>query len=384
MSFKIINLNSSYNVSEETRQFIISNLSFLANVWKRVNVFLVDEVLMDEIIPPQSRIYLDPNCVAEMLQHNEEQNEQHEHEGLPQDAGSELESAEDLWRRLEQCGRPNGTISFRGAYTKRIRPEQDLAIKEQMCIRIPFSDALGERNQALPGKTDTGSMMTLKNFNEFVNHLMGIGTVSKHDLNKMKAVTLQHFDILPEGEVIFICMERIAAAAKKMNTIPGFIRRDINDVMKNLIASVIIHELAHAYLRTNYTRYTTIWGRMIEESLITAYTLTLMQNDPSSVPVLIQDISNQPLEYRGYTYFNQFTQSGLRQLFDAWKHDNSQRFLKLCPTKSLLSQYGGKIGPWPAAGTDKEFDKYIDTICSSYDSYWMVLAKEILEKAIGV
>jgi len=50
------------------KEFCVSHINFLAHTWNKIPVYLIDEVLMNHVYPPQKRILLKEECVKYFMQ----------------------------------------------------------------------------------------------------------------------------------------------------------------------------------------------------------------------------------------------------------------------------------------------------------------------------
>lgn len=112
-----------------------------------------------------------------------------------------------------------------------------------------------------------------------------------HQLDKMILAEIEKLgkSIDVNFPAVFICPERIKSWAKKLK---------ISQTL--LSAKVLYHELGHAYIH-NPNR-TGLAHKIIEESYCNAIAFSRF-SDPDDIEAVMKAISEQPFEYRGYTYF---------------------------------------------------------------------------------
>lgn len=110
---------------------------------------------------------------------------------------------------------------------------------------------------------------------------------------------------------ILICPERVLSWAQELYISP-----------KTLFELVYFHELAHAYIHCDFRDYQKPWYRIIEEAYCNAVSFVRFKIEKEISDVRIA-ISEQPVEYRGYTFFvNNFSVSfSSSYLFDYFDID---------------------------------------------------------------
>lgn len=351
---------------------MIQYLGLLLSVWQRVPIYAVDRELMDMIAPP--RRTLDPDCVSEIMRSLEGDFRTHPHNrDVDYQPYENLDKAELLWGQLSECGRDR--VVTRGVYIQRLEPACLQLLRDRVLIRVPFADALGEAEA--PNVTDLSGVPTLR---ELTDVLGGIRRLTKaSSLGTLESVVEKHIQALPAGECIFICMERVVTDAKRINGIYGFKGIALGEIIDTITVSIILHELMHAYLNTESARYGELWGRLIEESLVTAYTLEALKQMPG-MRILIKDLSELPLEYRASTYFDGRSLRELTLILEAWKANDARKCMRLCPPSGLLAHCGGKIEIWRSG--DYLFDRFEATMSHPPEPYWRLLGEEILGRMV--
>ncbi|MEG0772626.1 EVE domain-containing protein [Clostridium sp.] len=270
---KIININSTINVTRTMENYCISKLSYLnckeldevisdvrkvcspylnddwlwqthecANYWENAHIYLVNEELMDHIHHPCSNLSIDENYFKDLLPELKETKELNE------------DRINGVWERIKD------------------------------------------------GRKSTHAMGV------YFSHL------SIDKLNKIK----EEFNLNIENrDVIFICPERVYKWC------------DNNEVTFPIaFAMVVIHELAHFYI--NYKKrvqgidtdyYGEPWGKVIEESI--ANVLAYNRFSENERAVLRKLIGKQPIEYRACIFWILLSEKEAVRTAVHWAHVNS-------------------------------------------------------------
>ncbi len=334
MSIKVFNINSSYNVREETLQFSLNHSGFLYNLGRSVPVYLVDKDLMDTICPPQIRRVMEPDYVQEILRSFDEEDGVKAKSNDCQQPLDWLKNPENLtslaerfWRLMEDSLQGSVAVSFRAVYCGSLGTLEVEEIERRVRIRIPFTCNLGENRQACPGRLN--GVPTLGDLACYQKIFGRLGKISSDpNIADLQSIIEQHQLVVPRDEAILICMERIVHDARRIQETWDFRHLDLDSLVEIIFAAQFLDQLAHAYMKTEPARYYTPWGRVMEEGLVAAYAMSCFE-DEQSRSVLKAYLSRQLLEYRGFNYFEKFSQSDLKRLLQAWSRNNVRRYLEL-------------------------------------------------------
>ena len=98
-------------------------------------------------------------------------------------------------------------------------------------------------------------------------------------------------------------------------------------------ANVLLHELAHATMKTDAGRYNKLYGKVIEESLATSLAHIRFDEDDErwAVNRLIQ---TQPQEYKAYAFWRDFPLRHLKNVSKSWSENQPSTNLVLMLIKS--------------------------------------------------
>lgn len=369
MEHQIININSKYNINNDTYNYILDVSGFLYNTWRNVPVYLINEELMDIIAPPRENRGLDENCVREIAdeylnyRHNENVFQMETYE-------KNYEEVNRFWRIISECNFKE--IVSRGIYINCLDLGTFQRVQDEMLVRIPFNYAVGNAEEKFPNYTELTNVPSIEELTRIVDLI-----VSTHLTPKYNKIITQHKDAIQRDDVIYICTERIVRDAELIQNQYGFRTKDINEIVKIITVYTILHELTHAYIKCDPIKYNEPWGKLIEESLVTAYAMAILRENPY-FSVLKADLTSKPLEYRSSTFFNDYNITNLKYLLDLWRKDNSRSFLLLCPPSEISALYKGDTGHWPTR--DNDFERILRGICYPAEDFWMIIAKEIIKK----
>jgi len=172
-----------------------------------------------------------------------------------------------------------------------------------------------------------------------------------------------------EPRAIFICPERIYNSNHS--------KPDI------VFQFVVIHELAHAY-QGMCKDYSKEWGKVIEESLANAVAYSHFEKKEKNA--ILEHISQQPCEYKGYTFWNPDSEPrSLLHLLDFWReslpfHSTSFRYYEIFFREFFYTYIGRAIIErcgWPdIKPLVYEFSHYIGD--KNLEHFYKLLAMEIL------
>ena len=325
MGIKMFNINSPCNVNDDTLDFVLNNSGFLNSLARSVPIYLVDKELMDVICPPQIWPQLKPDCVQEMINSFDEEYgvqvmpESIENQRTRQQPGDpELiaNAAERFWESVRQKAQGSHAVSFKAAYRQTLDPGEVEEIERRIRIRIPFTRHLGENRQSSIGELK--GVPTLEDMaycRKIYGHLGKL--TSDPMLAGFQSILEEHQRVIPRREVVFICMERIVQAASRIKEIPDFKSLDMNILTEIIFSAYLLYQLAHGYMKTELVGYHTPWVRVMEKGLVAAYTMSCFKDEQSRA-VFRAHLSRQPFEYKGFTYFERFSQSDLQYLLRAW------------------------------------------------------------------
>lgn len=382
MSIKLFNINSIHNVREETLQFAHKHSGFLYNLGQSVPVYLVDRNLMDTICPPQILRQLKPDCVQDMMRSF---GEEYSVRPEPDSAGhryfcERMENpenitavAEKFWRLLDKRTQGSTAVSFRAVYCRSLSSREVEEIERRVRIRIPFTCNLGENRQATPGTLS--GVPTLGDFANYQRIFGCLGSISTDPvITNLQSIIEQHCQAVPRNEAIFICMERVVQAACRIKEIWEFRSLDIDVLVEIIFSAHLLHQLAHAYMKTEPARYYTPWGRVMEEGLVAAYAMSCFEDEQSRA-VLKAHLSRQPLEYKGFAYFEPFSQSDLQRLLRAWSRNNVRNGLELSLSRGFSHQ--------PLHVYEHVFYLHSNFFSNQPEKFWQTLAMETLREAAG-
>lgn len=325
MGIKMFNINSPCNVSDDTLDFVLSNSGFLNSLARSVPIYLVDKELMDVICPPQIWPQLKPDCVQEMInsfneeygvQMTPELNQNQQICWWPDDPEFIATAAERFWESVRQKAQGSHAVSFMAVYRQTLGPGEVEEIERRIRIRIPFTRHLGENCQSSIGELK--GVPTLEDMaccRKIFGHLGKL--TSDPMLAGMQSILEEHQRVIPQGEAVFICMERIVRAASRIKEIRDFRSCDMNVLTEIVFSAYLLYQLAHGYMKTELVGYHPPWVRVMEKGLVAAYTMSCFKDEQSRA-VFRAHLSRQPFEYKGFTYFKHFSQSDLQFLLRAW------------------------------------------------------------------
>ncbi|MGV8125260.1 MAG: hypothetical protein AB2L14_36390 [Candidatus Xenobiia bacterium LiM19] len=306
---KSLNLNSKMGSGNEF--FAISHLDFLTTVWETTPIFLVDPSLMDFLYPPEKLNDYDYDMLKKSLfPHKEEDNP---------------ENSDDIVRE-----RPIERPAERPSENREPVDEKEID-REMDRIDGILNEA---RNKRVSPSTS----------------IIGLGVykrnVSVQTQNHILSTTGKTVDDRPS---IFICPDRIDECVRRLEMMKQKQSRKGESGFDILFASVYLHELCHRYTDISNRRYSTWWGRIIEESFANAVAFSLIPDDKSSWrrALLKEAISNQPLPYRGYCYWL-YQYSGL---FLKGNKKNAYKDALALWTRNEPSDIYAEVG--------KEFDQFL-------------------------
>lgn len=371
MSFEPFNINSSYEVSSQAHQLAMNSCGFLYRRWRDVPIYLVDPDLMDIISPPQERRFLNPDCVKEILTGLQYEPWHIDSEGDPEHIVDTISREnERFWGRLEQCSNSGAMVPARAVYVPHVNNIQRQDIHDYIMVRIPFCNQFGD--QLFGTQNSFDKMPRFSQLSRW--HLPDI--------------IQQHEKIPQEGEAIFICMERLVEASKRVREQYGFkTTTTLPGVLESIYACTLIHELVHAYNRIDFGRYGPPWGKVMEESLAQAWAMRCFVDTPHFPTLQVDAAVNLMLEYQGYSFFDCFNQKELHDLIDAWKVNDSKTALSLFLPRELKEE---TVLIYPTLNTVLQWREQIplkmkaiiNGLTYRWDGCWMALAREVLCHAV--
>ncbi len=367
MRFEPFNINSGYEVGSQAHRLVMDKCGFLLRAWRDVPVYLVDKELMDIISPPEERKFLDPDCVGEFLDNYRLQNRELDLSDYSNNAFGHLQKEVDrFWKILSECGR-RGLVETRAVYIQNISTHQIQAIRDYIIVRIPFRNQFGDQ----PFGTQID-----------INNLPGLDELSTMD-KKLNYFYKQHSDIIPNGEAIFICMERLVEASQSVREQYGFkTTTTLAGVLEGIYACTLIHELVHAYNKIG-SRYHEPWAKVIEESLAMAWAIRCFSDSSHYATLRIDVAENLLLEYKGYSFFDYFDQTALISIINAWRRGSARGALSVCLPDQIRNE-ATIVYPKSSAGLvwndqiPPSIQKAIKTLAHNPETYWKLLAKELL------
>ncbi len=181
---------------------------------------------------------------------------------------------------------------------------------------------------------------------------------------------------------IFICLERVNKWAS--DTYITHKRKSLKAIYSMIFAKVLFHELAHAYMDGNKRyKYTLPWGKIIEESLANAVSLSAFA--AIEKPVIKHCMDEQPLEYRAYRYWSSLSNSNIKNHVKAWsKYYDAFNYLtdpivyNLYDLYKKRNNYYCDINKIPGCYLSDRIEKYLQ----DSDYYWQKVAVLILDEMI--
>jgi hypothetical protein len=265
------NFDSQVQVTNDTKNYAIATLGFLANTFDNTPVYFVRPETMDKIYPPKKRICLDGECVKETLKRWIDEKKDRERSF---DRSSKNEEADKGFKRTTESTRENSRNPEKSDENE--EQEEDIWVKIQECAR----------------KTTVRTI-----------------AIAVYDENP----TVVNVEPKPS---VFICNERVENIGNDLVAQGSYEPKDGELCFKNLFTAVFLHELTHAYIKTPANIYSKAWGKMIEESLCNAVAYRLIKNWKAR-SILSHFFLSQPVEYTGYSYFQLNTEKFMPQL-DIW------------------------------------------------------------------
>ncbi len=402
MSMEMLNINSSHNINIEIIHSVFSRSGPLFNPGRLPSVYLVDRELMDAIFPPEIVVLLDRVRVRQMMASFDREFRDSsvittiesdkrassgavhvENGGADHNLSNEGEAivgiqeaaaqADIFWERMADCVQGPVAQTFRGNFSYQIGPQDAEEIRRHMKIRIPFSAYLGEERGADP--VDISGVLSLGDLHLFMKTYGRLGYVTGDPAYaKLKGIIEQHEGAVPHEDAIFICMDRIVGAAQKIKDLWSFRQVNLDQLVEIIFSAYLMQQLARAHNRNESDRYFTSWGRVIEENLIIAYSLSCF-DDELSREVVKSHIARQPLGYRGYAFFENLTQYEISKLLRAWSQNNVSKALKM----DLIWNISGL----PLPLFEKASFGFRGFFASRPEKFWKILATEIVYTAIG-
>lgn len=275
-----ININSKIaqdiKILEQWSFYAFSRINFLTHTWERTPVYLVDPDVMDKVYPPERRVFIDEDCLEELLGLRPRRRGR---KGTGSRPCEESRNAREKGPRkdrkithkdLEECRRESATFTAMGVYLSTWRS-----------------------NVPVPGI---------------------------------------------EYPCIFICPERIKDTVDNiLRQNPKGLTPERG--MNILFANVLFHELAHGFMDKNPNKpYGEIWSRTIEESLATH--LAWARFTTGEKWIVNRMIQGQPLEYRGCTFWQEVSNFQAKALAGAWSEYGELGFEDLIRSGLFCFGYG--------------------------------------------
>jgi hypothetical protein len=326
MGIKMFNINSPFNVTEDTLEFVYTNSGFLDNIAQRVPVYLVDRDLMDTVCPPQIRPRVKPERLQEMIRSFEEE---YRTQLAPTSNGSRpywgwrdniTVAAERLGQLVEQEVQGSSVVHFRAVYCQSLSPGVAEEIERRTKIRIPFTNYLGENRQSR--MRSLNGVPTLGDLNNYQKVFGRLGQITSDPvITGFQSIIEEHRQMIPRSKSILICMERIVQVASRIKETSDHRSLSLNTLVGIIFSAYLIRELVHAYLNTDSYWYYTPWVQVLEKGLIAAYTMSCFKDEQSKA-VVRSHLSRQPLEYKGFVCFEHFTRPELQDLLRVWSRSN--------------------------------------------------------------
>lgn len=346
MGIKMFNINSPYNVKDDTLEFALNNSGILNNLAQSVPVYLVDKDLMDAIRPPQIWPLMTPECIQEMVRSF------HKEYGLQllrttsgivcyYEQQTKPENIETVFERLRQSEGPkikgSYAVNFSAVYCQSLCSREAEEVARRMRVRIPFTRHLGENRQSSLGSLS--GVPTLEDIANYQKFFGALGRITSDSLiTGIQSIIEDHRQAVPRNEAIFICMERIVRAASRIKETWDFRALNVDTLLETVFAAYLLQQLAYAYMKTETGRYYTPWGQIMEEGLVAAHTMSCFKDELSRA-VLRAHLSRQPLEFLWFAYFESFSQAELQRLLRIWKRNNVRHGLESSRFRKSSAQY---------------------------------------------
>lgn len=317
------NYDSQIKITNDIENYVISALGFLANTFDNTPVYLVCPDTMDKIYPPRKRICLNRECVEKMLKKLADEKKANE-------------GAFDRSRKEE--GTSTGSKRITEANREDCRTRREMDEKETEDKREEdIWDKINECAQETVSKT------------------IAIGVYVENP-------TVVNVEQRPS---VFICNERVDDIGNDMIARGSYEPKDYELCFKNLFSAVFLHELTHAYIKTPSSIYSKTWGKLIEESLCNAVAYRQIKNWKAR-SMLSRFFLSQPLEYTGYSYFQQNTEKFMTQLDNWVKKDVDLSLLYFLFTGYYCSSSIADLLPMEYR---KEYERIKDHFCEYPPEY---------------
>lgn|GEM_PF-6431040 len=335
MGITMFNINSPYNISGDTLDFVLNNSGVLNSLAQSVPVYLVDKELMDVICPPQIWPQLKPGCVQEMIRSFDEEyrfqlmsllNENQDIFGWMEDPEFITTTTERFWESVRQKAHGSYVVRCKAIYCQSLSLKEAEEIERRIRIRIPFTRHLGENCQSNIVQLD--NVPTLEDMTRCQKILGRLGRITSDPmLTNFQLIIEEHRRLIPRGNNVFICMERIVGAASRIKETWDFRSLDMNNLIEIIFSYYLLHQLVYAYMKTGPAQYCIPWVRVIEEGLVAAFTMSCF-NDEHSKAVLRAHLSRKPLDYKVFADFEHYSHSDLQYLLRAWSCNSMRNGLQ--------------------------------------------------------
>ena len=118
---------------------------------------------------------------------------------------------------------------------------------------------------------------------------------------------------------VLICPDRILSLTKRLLSQSSSRIKNFDTAFMILFAKVLFHELGHGFMaddRSGRQPRGEFWTRVVEESLANA--LAWGRFNPTERWLVNRMISGQPVEYRGYTFWQEFRSAEIRTMAQSW------------------------------------------------------------------
>lgn len=267
---RIENYNSAYQLTQEQINYALGHLGFLASTAVHVPIYLVNEKTIDEIYPPEKLKDFNEGCLKEIffMYEKEKQvlNERLKSYGKTRNKLSEERSYEDSREEVRESEEYENTTEKR--FKDRIHRKTINDIEKNLYNQI--EECVTDRQ----------------------TEFQAIGLYLKEP----------ELDGIPYKPVILICLEKIEKISDEYIQNNLYAPNSKSENVMILFTAVLLHELTHAYLKTDERITQKTSGRVIEETPCNATAFEHFDNWKEK-SFLMRFHSEQPIVYRGYTFW---------------------------------------------------------------------------------
>jgi len=295
---RIENYNSTHPLTPDQINYALGHLGFLASTAVHVPLYLVNEKTIDEIYPPEKREDFNEGCLKEIF---------FMYENEKRTFYERLKSAKENKKETKE------------------RPSDD--------TREQREEYKNQENHNEEIKTDSAPDKTINELEKNLYHQIESCMNSKQTLTALGVyLKTPNLDRIPNSPSIFICPEKIDAICEGYIEKKHYTPEAKGEITTTLFTEILLHELTHAYLKTDERITHKPFGKVIEETLCNATAFEQFDTWQGK-SLLMRFHSQQPVSYRGYTFWHN-RDITIRSLLSAWK-EKSER----CNSHSGIDQY---------------------------------------------